>query len=52
MDAAEFQNIQEAVLWVFLPITHWLITLLIGFGILSGIFTLWMSMLRWLSRQR
>ncbi len=52
MDVIEFQNIQEALLWVYLPFTQWLVTLLIGFGILSGVFSLWMAMLRWLTARR
>jgi hypothetical protein len=52
MDAIEFQNMQEAILWVYLPFAHWLVTLLLGFGVLSGVFSLWMATLRWMTARR
>ena len=51
MDPTEFQNLQEALLFVFGPILAWWAVFLIAGGIAAGIGVLWLEVLRVLGRR-
>lgn len=50
--AAEFANIQMALMIAFGPFAMWLLVILAATGILGGIFAIWMAMLRRLTAGR
>ena len=52
MSATEFINLQEALIIALGPVIQWLLVLLLASAVISAVFVVWMSLLRWLSTRR
>jgi hypothetical protein len=50
MNAAEFANLQEALMWVLGPMAMWIITLILAGAIMAAIMIPFMALFRRLSR--
>ena len=46
MNAAEFANLQEALVWVLGPLGLWMMTLILACSVFAAIFVVWMALLR------
>ncbi len=51
MDQTEFTRLQNALAWVFAPVIKWLLALMTAGGFFSGVYIIWLGLLRWLSKR-
>jgi hypothetical protein len=50
MSAEVFADLQEALLYVFLPIIYWLLAFLVAFGFFGAVLWFFLSLYRQLTR--
>jgi len=51
MNAQQFADLQDALMFVYGPILSWWLALLAASGVMSGVIVMWMRLLRWMSRK-